>query len=130
MSFGSWDGKMSKKVDKEDLMKWRLRDPGGLVGPTNGETLGEIGTRVEKILNELCHQYQNCTIVLVTHAYVIKAALDHAMNLPDGYHANRLWLDTSTTTIIDWSTNPEQRIVHRVNWSPILDHGSNKWTQM
>jgi len=49
------------------------------------------------------------------------------MNLLDGYHTNRLWLDTATATIIDWSLHPDARTIHRINWSPQIDHNSSKW---
>ena len=130
ISFGSWEGKTSQEVGADELTKWKMRNPDPNTGPTNGETLKSIGDRVENVLNKLCQDYENCTIILVTHVYVIKAALDRAMNLSDGYHSNRLWLDTATATIIDWNLNPEKRIVHRTNWSPCVEYSMNKWTKM
>jgi broad specificity phosphatase PhoE len=133
MSFGSWEGKTSKEVATfaaEDLAKWKHRHPASTVGPTNGETLGQVGQRVETILNSLTQRYPGRTLIVVTHVYVIKAALDRALELPDGYHANRLWLDTASVTIMDWSANPAARTVHRVNWTPQIDAGSQKWLQL
>lgn len=129
MSFGQWDGKTSKEVAKEDLLRWKERQPAATTGPTGGETLGQVGQRVERDFNRLCETYPGKTIVVVTHVYVIKAALDRAMELPDGYHANRLWLDTATATIIDWHPKPHCRTVHRVNWSADLSHGATKWVK-
>lgn len=127
ISFGSWEGLTSQEVNSIDLEKWRARNVSCNTSPTNGETLKSLADRVEVILNRLCTKYDNQTIIVVTHVYTIKAALDLAMNLPNGYHANRLWLDTSTATIIDWSTNPDKRIVYRVNWCPNIEYGSIKW---
>lgn len=133
MSFGLWEGVTSKEVasfDNEALLKWKERSPLSTTGPTNGETLKEVGDRVERILNQISEEYSGQTIVVVTHVYVIKAALDHCLELPDGYHANRLWLDTATATIMDWSSHPHKRTLHRVNWSPTIDQGASKWIKL
>jgi broad specificity phosphatase PhoE len=135
MSFGSWEGKTSREVatfpsEAADLAKWKQRHPEPTVGPTNGETLGQVGARVEQMLNSWTQQYPGQTLIVVTHVYVIKAALDRAMELPDGYHANRLWLDTASATIIDWNATPAKRTVHRVNWTPLLESGSQKWLKI
>lgn len=120
ISFGLWEGKTSKEVAPEILAQWTSRNVVPTTGPTNGETLEHLGNRVEICLNRICESYPNETIVVVTHTYVIKAALDRAMELPNGYHANRLWLETGSVTIIDWNLNSDKRIVHRVNWTPNL----------
>lgn len=133
MSFGSWEGKTSREVAavfKDDVLKWRQRYPDSTVGPTNGETLGQVGHRVEKVLDSLTQQYPGQTVIVVTHVYVIKAALDRALELPDGYHANRLWIDTASATIIDWNSDPTARTVHRVNWTTPIESGSQKWLKL
>lgn len=134
MDFGQWEGKLSNEVKQlypEDLNKWNQRDVESEIGPTNGETFKKIGDRIENFLNNVKYEVNiDSSVVMVTHVYVIKSILDRVMNLPDGYHANRLWLDTGSITIVDWSSDPNKRIIHRINWTPEIDSGSQKWSKM
>jgi broad specificity phosphatase PhoE len=130
MSFGEWDGKTSSDVEKFDsdrLTIWRKRDVPSDFRPTGGESLSELGDRVEKFLNVLYEKHATETILIVSHVYVIKAILDRVMNLPDGYHANRLWLENSSVTIVDWHSDDQKRIVHRINWTCESDYNTAKW---
>jgi ribonuclease H / adenosylcobalamin/alpha-ribazole phosphatase len=134
LSFGNWESKTSSQVKELyplDLLEWYLRIQNPHFGPTNGETFRQIGDRIEEFLNsDKLKTDENGNVLIVTHVYIIKAILDRTMNLSDGYHANRLWLDTGSITIIDWSTNPNERIIHRINWTPKIDWGTEKWLKL
>lgn len=130
LSFGDWEGKKYPEINGIESEKWSTRDITPDTKPVNGESFAQIADRIEKVLNEICLHYNNTTIIIVTHVYVIKAALDRAMNLSDGYHANRLWLDTASATIIDWNLDRNKRIVHRVNWTSNIAKGIDKWNKI
>lgn len=126
MSFGDWDGKTSKEVSG-DLAAWKSRSPLGSVGPTNGETLSQVADRAEQNLDTLASRHPGKIILAVSHVYFIKGALSRAVQVADGHLANRFFLDTGSVTLLDWSVDPEKRIVRRVNWTPSIDDGSERW---
>ncbi len=120
LSFGEWEGLTTLEVNNnlryvEDLKRWNNRQLNDKVGPTGGETLGQLENRVKELLSELFETYQGKTVVIVTHVYVIKCILDLAYDLPTGWHGNRLWLTNGSISLIDWHSDPEHRLVHYVN---------------
>lgn len=127
MSFGDWEGKTSKEVQPDDLKLWRQRSPGGSTKPTNGETLSHVADRAEHTLDSLTRKHPGQTIIVVTHVYFIKGALERASQVEDGHWSNRLFLDTGSVTLIDWSVDADKRIIRRVNWTPRLNSGSERW---
>lgn len=130
MAFGDWEGKTSKEVNAEDLKLWRQRSPAGSTRPTNGETLSSVANRAEESLNMLSSKHPGQTIVVVTHVYFTKGALERASQVPDGHWSNRLFLDTGSVSLVDWSVDPDKRIVRRINWTPTLNAGSERWGKL
>ena len=77
--------------------------------------MGSLEERVRNFLDKLYENYEGDTVVLVTHVYVIKSILDMTYDLPTGWHANRLWLTNGAVTLLDWSPDSNERLVHYVN---------------
>ena len=76
--FGDWTGSELKKLMK--LPEWNTvqRAPSTFRFP-NGESFTEMQTRMVSAVDRLCAQHRGGTIVCVSHADPIKAAMAHAM---------------------------------------------------
>ncbi len=76
--FGDWTGAELKKLMK--LPQWNTvqRSPSTFRFP-NGESFTEMQTRMVSTLDRLCARHPGGTIVCVSHADPIKAAVAHAM---------------------------------------------------
>jgi probable phosphoglycerate mutase len=76
--FGEWTGAELKKLYK--LPEWRTvqRHPSGFRFP-GGESFSEMQTRITQALEALRHDHPGQTVVAVSHADPIKAAVAHAM---------------------------------------------------
>jgi probable phosphoglycerate mutase len=76
--FGDWTGEELKKLNK--LPEWTTvqRYPSGFRFP-GGESFTEMQTRMVATLERLAAQHRGETIVAVSHADPIKAALAHAL---------------------------------------------------
>ena len=76
--FGDWTGAQLKKLSK--LPEWRTvqRNPSGFRFP-NGESFTEMQTRIGGTLQAICQTHPGETVVAVSHADPIKAAVAQAM---------------------------------------------------
>src|SRR5688500_8143174 len=76
--FGDWTGDELKKLNK--LPEWSTvqRYPSGFRFP-NGESFTEMQTRIVDTLAKLAERHRGETIVAVSHADPIKAAVAHAL---------------------------------------------------
>jgi probable phosphoglycerate mutase len=76
--FGEWTGGELKELSK--LPEWRTvqRYPSGFRFP-GGESFAEMQTRITGTLQDLVHRHAGETIVAVSHADPIKAAVAHAL---------------------------------------------------
>ena len=79
--FGEWTGAELKALSK--LPEWRTvqRNPSGFRFP-GGESFIEMQTRICGAIQRLCAAHPGETIVAVSHADPIKAAVAHAMGTP------------------------------------------------
>jgi len=79
--FGEWTGAELKALYK--LPEWRTvqRNPSGFRFP-GGESFIEMQTRICGAIQKLCVAHPGQTIVAVSHADPIKAAVAHAMGTP------------------------------------------------
>ena len=79
--FGEWTGTELKALSK--LPEWRTvqRNPSGFRFP-GGESFIEMQTRICGAIQRLCAAHPGETIVAVSHADPIKAAVAHAMGTP------------------------------------------------
>ncbi len=76
--FGDWTGAELKKLYK--LPEWRTvqRNPSGFRFP-GGESFTEMQARITSAVAKLCADHPGQTVVAVSHADPIKAAVAHAM---------------------------------------------------
>ncbi len=134
MNFGLWEGLTSSEVNEKfpnDLAEWKKRDVLPTTRPTDGESFIDLEKRVFGFLSSLDkYNFRSKTLILVTHVYVIKSVLDMCLGTSSGYHHNRLWLDTASISIVDWSNDANRRIIHRVNWTPEIDSNEQMWSKI
>jgi len=109
--FGDWTGKALKDLMK--LPEWQTvqRAPSTFRFP-NGESFIEMQTRMVSALDKLRQQHPGGTIVCVSHADTIKAAVAHAM----GTHIDlfqRIVISPASVSAITW--HPGGPIVLAVN---------------
>jgi broad specificity phosphatase PhoE len=113
MAFGEWEGLTRGEVAARfptDYQRWRttpdlLRLPGG-------ETLGEVGARVTAGVRELQEAHDRETVLLVSHAVVIRLVVLDALGL--GHE--RLWtVDATPAGITEIEYEPGWATVHRMN---------------
>lgn len=100
--FGDWTG--ARLSDLFKLPEWRTvqQAPSQFRFP-NGESFSEMQTRITGTIDELCKQHPGGTIVCVSHADPIKAAVAHAV----GTHIDlfqRIVISTCSVSVIAYST--------------------------
>ncbi len=98
--FGDWTGKELKKLSK--LPEWQTvqRAPSTFRFP-NGESFTEMQTRMVGTLDRLRQQHPGGTIVCVSHADTIKAAVAHAL----GTHIDlfqRIVISPASVSALTW----------------------------
>ncbi len=101
--FGDWTGAELKKLMK--LPEWRTvqRAPSTFRFP-NGESFTEMQVRIVNTLDRLRVAHPGGTIVCVSHADPIKAAMAHAL----GTHLDlfqRIVISTCSISAISWTTD-------------------------
>ena len=78
--YGDWEGKKVKKLTKEKLWFVVQFFPSRLRFP-NGEALREVQFRAVQALERLCTRHPEDSIVVVSHADVIKLVLAHYLGV-------------------------------------------------
>ena len=119
MSFGDWEGLTRSEVavrDPEVYETWRAAPH--LVVPPGGEPVDAVAARAAKALEALLEEQQGQSVVLVSHAIVIRLLVLSALGLgPD-----RLWsVDASPGGITEIEYQDGWVTVHRMNTLTHLD---------
>lgn len=73
LSFGAWEGKRFEEIaehDSERLRDW-VKDPTGNP-PPEGESLRALAERVKEAASELCTEYPDGNVLVVTHGGPIR----------------------------------------------------------
>lgn len=101
--FGDWTGSELAKLSK--LPEWSTvqRAPSAFRFP-RGESFVEMQTRMVSTLGRLCASHRGGTIVCVSHADPIKAAVNHAM----GSHIDlfqRIVINTCSVSVILYTSS-------------------------
>jgi len=113
MAFGEWEGLTRGEVAArfpDDYERWRTTPHLLRIG--GGETLGEVGARVTAGVRELLEAHDGETVVLVSHAVVIRLVVLAALGL--GHE--RLWtVDATPAGITEIEYEPGWATVHRMN---------------
>lgn len=98
--FGDWTGKELKKLNKLPEWKTVQSAPSTFRFP-NGESFTEMQTRMVSALDRLRQQHPGGTIVCVSHADTIKAAVAHAL----GTHIDlfqRIVISPASVSALTW----------------------------
>ncbi len=120
-AFGAWEGLTRAEVferggeDAKLLVEWE-RDPD--CAPPGGESLSAVQRQVLAFVQELAGRHAHESVVLVSHVGPIKALLCAALRVPLDT-AQRLFLDTATISVVDWSDRPVMRLFnahHHLGW--------------
>jgi broad specificity phosphatase PhoE len=113
MSFGDWEGLTRDDVEArwpELFALWR-RSPEQAV-PSGGEGLLDVAARVGKALQQIRDGHPGGTVVVVSHAIVLRLIVLEAL----GLGAERLWsLDASPAGLTEIEYQPGWATVHRMN---------------
>ena len=119
MGFGVWEGLNVDEVTArypDDFRRWR-EAPHTLV-VEGAERLGDVAGRVTASLAALEQEHAGGTVVLVTHAVVIRLLVLKAL----GLGSERLWsVDASPAGITELEITPGWTTVHRMNTLAHLD---------
>lgn len=113
MAFGDWEGLTREEAARHDPELFgRWRTVPDLVTPPGGEALRAVAERVLGALAGLRKRHAAGTVVLVTHAIVLRLIVLDALGLgPD-----RLWaLDASPAGLTEIEYQPSWITVHRMN---------------
>ncbi len=100
--FGEWTGAELKELRKRPEWQAVQRYPSGFRFP-GGESFPEMSTRMVSTVEALCHRHRGETVVAVSHADPIKAAVAAAM----GTHLDlfqRIVISPCSVTAIAYST--------------------------
>lgn len=113
MAFGAWEGLTRDDVAArfpEAYERWRAA-PHRLVLP-GGERLTDVALRVTNAIDELIGTHTGETVVLVSHAIVLRLIVLQAL----GLGPERLWtVDASPAGITEIEYEPGWATIHRMN---------------
>lgn len=113
MSFGEWEGLTRDDVAArwpELFALWRTSPERAI--PTGGEGLLEVAERTGKALQQIRDSHPEGTVVLVSHAIVLRLIVLDAL----GLGPERLWsLDASPAGLTEIEYLPDWTTVHRMN---------------
>jgi probable phosphoglycerate mutase len=114
LDIGEWTGEELKKVSRKP--EWRVvqRYPSGFRFP-GGESFVELQTRIVTTIERLTAAHRGGTIVAVSHADVIKAAVTHAYGAHLDMFQRVAISPASVTAILYGELSP---MVLTVNWVP------------
>jgi broad specificity phosphatase PhoE len=113
MAFGDWEGLTRTEVEARwpDLFDLWRRSPERAV-PAGGEGLLEVAGRAGKALQQIRDNHPDGTVVLVSHAIVLRLIVLDAL----GLGPERLWsLDASPAGLTEIEYLPGWATVHRMN---------------
>jgi broad specificity phosphatase PhoE len=113
MSFGEWEGLTRDEVEAywpETFAVWRTSPERAV--PAGGESLLEVAERAGKGLQQVRDSHPEGTVVLVSHAIVVRLIVLDAL----GLGPERLWsLDASPAGLTEIEYQPGWTTVHRMN---------------
>jgi probable phosphoglycerate mutase len=95
---GAWAGQSLKRLRRKPEWQVVQHHPSGFRFP-GGESFGEMQTRVTEALARLAGRHRGQTIVAVSHADPIKAAVAHALGVPLDLF-QRLVIATASVTAV------------------------------
>jgi broad specificity phosphatase PhoE len=116
MAFGAWEGLTWEELPPDAIETWR-QAPDRIV-PPGGEPLGAVASRVAAATTRLREAHAGDTVVLVSHAIVIRLLVLAAL----GLGPERLWsVDASPAGLTEIEYEGGWTTVHRMNTLAHLD---------
>lgn len=116
MAFGAWEGLTRDALPPDTMEAWR-HAPDRIV-PPGGEPLGAVASRVAAAMARLRDGHRGATVVLVSHAIVIRLIVLTAL----GLGPERLWsVDASPAGLTEIEYEESWATVHRMNTLAHLD---------
>jgi broad specificity phosphatase PhoE len=113
MAFGEWEGLTRHDLETGGtpmMETWRAAPE--RVTPPGGESVTDVAARVGKALQQVRDNHPEGTVVLVSHAIVLRLLVLDAL----GLGPERLWsLDASPAGLTEIEYQPEWATVHRMN---------------
>ena len=100
---GLWEQKSLEEIARlypSDFDYWKKEV--GLARPTGGETFGEVQSRALKGVLELFEKHDGQTVVVGTHAGVIRALQCRFQGLPMTAMKNMPWVTNTSVTEVDF----------------------------
>lgn len=98
IDFGEWSGRRFDALDADP--RWRLWNAERDVASTPaGATIAEVQSRLLRLLGALSRRFPGATLVLVTHAEIVRSALLRALGAPAGDYRSIDVPPASTTTL-------------------------------
>ncbi len=119
MAFGEWEGLTREEVRARFPEAYALwRSAPHRVAVPGGESLADVAVRVRRALGEIVGTHPDETVVLVSHAIVLRLIVLQAL----GLGPERLWaVDASPAGITEIEYEPGWATVHRMNTLSHLD---------
>ena len=100
MSFGDWEGRPIKEVEKSDPDRFRLwEEEPHLLKVPGGETLDEVRVRAMAALEEVIASHAQGTVILVSHRVITKVLICAILGL-DNSHFWQIDQDTTAINLI------------------------------
>jgi probable phosphoglycerate mutase len=119
-NFGDWDGLTSEEVEERwprAARRW-FTDP-AFHPEGGGESLNEVYTRLKRGLTRVVESYPVSTIVVVSHAIAIRAALGVALGAPAQAWMRFRLAPGSLTAMHFWPAGDTEVLAH--NWTLLDD---------
>jgi len=119
MRFGAWEGlTRDEAAGAAPAVFEAWRQAPGAVTPPGGEPLADVAARVAAGLHDVHARHADQTVVLVTHAVVVRLIVLTAL----GLSIDRLWtVDASPGGLTELEYRPGWTTVHRMNTLSHLD---------
>jgi probable phosphoglycerate mutase len=119
-NFGDWDGLTAEQVEEQwprAARRW-FTDP-DFHPEGDGESLNEVYTRLKRGLTRVVETYPVSTIVVVSHAIAIRAALGVALGAPAQAWMRFRVAPASLTAMHFWPAGDTEVLAH--NWTLLDD---------
>jgi probable phosphoglycerate mutase len=96
--YGGYEGRTTADIQRE-RPGWYLWDDGVIPGDTPGETVEQVGARVDEVIESVRPALQKGDVVLAAHGHVLRVLTARWLGLPPA--AGRLFkLDTGTLSTL------------------------------
>jgi probable phosphoglycerate mutase len=72
VDYGGYEGRTTKEISAEMGRKWSLWSDGTVPGDTPGESLAQVGARVDRVLDRVRPLLADGDVALVAHGHVLR----------------------------------------------------------